>query len=521
MMKKKELSVGLSNALEDLRGQICQYLIQDEHDLHGKVAVLERFLANMQGVLPEGVGIDDEELYLYWKTYKAEEKTWHTQTAPAYKAATTASYPKVLKGAIAQLQELIKAARRYLDGYATHKEAIVGAVMQQKFKAFTQEVTEALDAPKEGWLALLKLLEEQQTKHEKAVALVKELKGYIEEYKALVQVWKTRVVPNANALLVDKEDLSTTQELVKVLEKVKAFFEKAPEQFKSNYSTWSALANSGKWEQRLTDLEILYERSKKRQAASLEDGNPAIAESLRVYHYKAPNKKSKLYQKGKGDKHAIAANDVQQGDLDDCYVLGPLAALAQSNPDWIKKMIEAQEDGTYKVTLYLRKEAASNKREKTEVIVQPEFVYNKKGKAAYAGEGDKEVWVQVIEKAYAQALGHYDAIAEGGEAQETFEVFTGKKATKGKIQEKEKEELENILKEALKNKKAITLSSIILPNKQKDQKLDKNQKVVTNHVYYLTAIESGILQLQNPLGKDHLAIDWTIVNEYFNCYTIL
>jgi hypothetical protein len=159
------------------------------------------------------------------------------------------------------------------------------------------------------------------------------------------------------------------------------------------------------------------------------DRNPGIAEGREDYSYTKPNKKSKLYKRGNGDKEDIDANDVQQGNLDNCYVLSPLAALAQSNPKWIKSMIEVREDGNYNVALYLRKSADTNERNKIIVVVKNEFVQSK-GKPAYAGSGDNELWVQVIEKAYAQALGSYDAIAKGGEAMETFEVLTGRKAIK-------------------------------------------------------------------------------------------
>ena len=127
----------------------------------------------------------------------------------------------------------------------------------------------------------------------------------------------------------------------------------------------------------------------------------------------------------------------------------------------------------------------------------------------------------MVEKAYAQALGHYDAITEGGEALESFAVFTGKEAVKGVLQESMQEELYGLFEEALSNKRAITISSIILSNKQKDQKIKYNQRIITNHVYYLKGVDSKTVNLQNPSGQDHLKITWITLLEYFKDYVIL
>lgn len=146
-------------------------------------------------------------------------------------------------------------------------------------------------------------------------------------------------------------------------------------------------------------LQNYFERSQARQEVELrEDGNPKLDAMAtdKKYSYQQPNKKEQLYKKGKGDTHAIAANDVKQGDLEECYVLSPLAALAQNNPDSIEELIEEQEDGSYNVTLYLRKNSDSMEREKVIIKVKNEFVKTYAGKAAYTGGGDKELWVQVF-----------------------------------------------------------------------------------------------------------------------------
>ena len=48
---------------------------------------------------------------------------------------------------------------------------------------------------------------------------------------------------------------------------------------------------------------------------------------------------------GDGDAHPVAPNDVVQGQLEDCYLLAALAAVAATDPDWIQQLVVEEDDG--------------------------------------------------------------------------------------------------------------------------------------------------------------------------------
>jgi hypothetical protein len=97
-------------------------------------------------------------------------------------------------------------------------------------------------------------------------------------------------------------------------------------------------------------------------------------------------------------------------------MLAALAAIARANPSLIRNMIKDNGDGTYNVTLYIQDNFWSSRSPKV-VKVKSTFPANN-GNPAYSQIGDRgkkgpELWVMLIEKAYAMSKGGYDDI-EGG-----------------------------------------------------------------------------------------------------------
>lgn len=117
-------------------------------------------------------------------------------------------------------------------------------------------------------------------------------------------------------------------------------------------------------------------------------------------------------------------NDIKQGSIGDCYFMAALASLAQSDPGIIKQMIAPLGDGTYAVRYF---------RGGQEVIVRidadlPVFAGDF---LAYAGSVDKEIWVGLVEKAYAQfrtGANSYASIS-GGWMSEVYAQVTGSSYT--------------------------------------------------------------------------------------------
>ncbi|MFO0594502.1 MAG: C2 family cysteine protease [Myxococcaceae bacterium] len=126
----------------------------------------------------------------------------------------------------------------------------------------------------------------------------------------------------------------------------------------------------------------------------------------------------------------IEANDVQQGQLGDCYFPSAIAAMAQANPDVLKNAIKANGDGTYTVT-FKDRDWATGKTKDVQVKVDGDFYVRSWGGPLYghsanSGEPTKmEMWFPLLEKAYATWKGSYNDIGNGGSSADVFEAFTG------------------------------------------------------------------------------------------------
>jgi len=103
----------------------------------------------------------------------------------------------------------------------------------------------------------------------------------------------------------------------------------------------------------------------------------------------------------------IEPNDIQQGALGDCYFLAVLSSMAE-DPEDIKALFETKEindAGIYLMFFFIN-------GVKTPVIVD-DHLPSRHGRPAFASSQDGEVWVSLLEKAWAKLHGTY-ARTEGG-----------------------------------------------------------------------------------------------------------
>jgi uncharacterized protein YukE len=135
------------------------------------------------------------------------------------------------------------------------------------------------------------------------------------------------------------------------------------------------------------------------------------------------------FLQGENDETAIHPNDVEQGDVGDCYFISSLAALATTAAGraLLASNIRVNDDDTYTVTLYERDD--SGEFVPVEVDVTSEFPLYKNGDPAFAHPGDRigiqqELWPMIYEKAYAKHMGGYNEIA-GGWGAAAMETLTG------------------------------------------------------------------------------------------------
>lgn len=121
--------------------------------------------------------------------------------------------------------------------------------------------------------------------------------------------------------------------------------------------------------------------------------------------------------------------DVVQGQngsryLGDCWLLASLASIAHTQPQLLERAITDHGDGTYTVRLHRAERDGSMSAE--DVTVDGDIARTADGRDAYAQRQDrKELWVVVVQKAFAAWKGGYGAL-DGGVPSDALTALTGR-----------------------------------------------------------------------------------------------
>lgn len=120
------------------------------------------------------------------------------------------------------------------------------------------------------------------------------------------------------------------------------------------------------------------------------------------------------------DDASLGMDDIEQGQIGDCWVLAALGPVAQDDPDFIREHVRYDaKAGTYTVTLY-------DDGEPVDVVVDASVVEN----GARDPNGNPN-YASIYEKAMASFHGgSYDDI-DGGHSDDAFETITGRDADSG------------------------------------------------------------------------------------------
>jgi hypothetical protein len=155
-----------------------------------------------------------------------------------------------------------------------------------------------------------------------------------------------------------------------------------------------------------------------------------------VVKISAPALTQVLYLTEASESGAINVADINQGQLGDCYLLSSIGEITMLKPSFISNMIHVNSNGTETVTLYegtngrlpVSITSALKAVSVTVTNVFPTDSVNN-GASQDVLNGQKEIWPQVLEKAYATLNGSYAAIGNGGSPLIAMEELTGLAAT--------------------------------------------------------------------------------------------
>lgn len=124
-------------------------------------------------------------------------------------------------------------------------------------------------------------------------------------------------------------------------------------------------------------------------------------------------------------KDGVSFDDVLQGSIADCFFVGALSAVAHANPKAIEDCIKDNADGTYTARFFSRGPDGQRKADFVRVDGDIPARWGG-GSSAYAKSRDsQELWVTLVEKAYASWKGGYEALDQGGHPAEVLTAITG------------------------------------------------------------------------------------------------
>lgn len=204
----------------------------------------------------------------------------------------------------------------------------------------------------------------------------------------------------------------------------------------------------------------------------------------------------KPVQDGKLYVDSISYDDVVQGSIGDCYLAASLSAVAAANPDIVKNAITDNGDNTYSVRFY------EGGRE-VKIQVDGDVAQSSYGGARYAhSRQGSELWVGLLEKAYAQWKGGYSAIGNGGWMAPALEALTGAPASHTQLAGLNAEQVAGAIEAAAARGRPMTASTSGTPGLR---------DLVPHHAYSVFGVVrqggEAWVQLRNPWASGEVGRD--------------
>ena len=197
-------------------------------------------------------------------------------------------------------------------------------------------------------------------------------------------------------------------------------------------------------------------------------------------------------------KAGAEAGDVVQGMLGDCYAMSAFAAVAAQSPEKIVDALKDNGNGTYTARFY---DATKSPMTRVEVTVDGQLPTRHGGLQYGKGMDRSELWVGLLEKAYAQWKGGYDVVGKGGSAGEVMTALTGNSGGQLPLTPGDEKDIHELLVFALKDKHALVAAT----HGEDQDALYTGTGIYADHGYtVLGAEESGgklFVTLRNPWGE--------------------
>ncbi len=204
----------------------------------------------------------------------------------------------------------------------------------------------------------------------------------------------------------------------------------------------------------------------------------------------------------------INADDVTQGYIGDCYMMSGLSSVAAANPDLIKNAMHDNGDGTVTVRFF-EGVGEGGRPKQVSVTIDTDLPLDSSGGREYGIARDRgELWVPLMEKAFAKWKGGYERIGAGGSASEVFEALSGKASSWDEIKDVKPDALFKRIQVATGKHKPVAAGTFAEDAKNVSY---TNTGVHGDHFYTVLGAteENGAkyVQLRNPWGESEAGND--------------
>ena len=206
-------------------------------------------------------------------------------------------------------------------------------------------------------------------------------------------------------------------------------------------------------------------------------------------------------------------DDIKQGDINDCYFLSAIGSLC-NYPDFFDKLFhikEKSEEHAYGIYLYL------NGKWKL-VLIDDYFPYVVKDcvfkELSFSCSVQNEIWVSLVEKAWAKVNGCYAKIGCGGFSYEAFDVLTEAYTEQVNIteykREKKEEDLWAKIVDSFSKKYVITAGTPCAKALYQYGLCPGHAYTIIN-VYKVNTCfgEERLVKLKNPWGNTEFNGEWS------------